>query len=74
MRAAFTALLADDIAPPQLAAVHAPVGVEIGAETPAEIAVSIAAELIQVRRNAETSGKSRDARVLERMLPERSAQ
>ncbi len=33
--------------------VHAPVGLEIGALTPEEIAVSIAAELIAVRRNAE---------------------
>jgi len=29
--------------------VHSPIGLEIGAETPAEIAVSIVAELIQVR-------------------------
>ncbi|MBK5100638.1 MAG: XdhC family protein, partial [Desulfobacteraceae bacterium] len=29
--------------------VHAPVGIDIGAETPAEIAVSIVAELIKVR-------------------------
>ena len=29
---------------------HAPVGVEIGAETPEEIAISIAAEMIRVRR------------------------
>ena len=33
--------------------VHAPVGLEIGALTPEEIAVSITAELIAVRRNAE---------------------
>jgi xanthine dehydrogenase accessory factor len=33
--------------------VHAPVGLEIGALTPEEIAVSIVAELIAVRRNAE---------------------
>jgi xanthine dehydrogenase accessory factor len=33
--------------------VHAPVGLEIGALTPEEIAVSISAELIAVRRNAQ---------------------
>jgi xanthine dehydrogenase accessory factor len=33
--------------------VHAPVGLEIGALTPEEIAVSITAELIAVRRNAD---------------------
>jgi xanthine dehydrogenase accessory factor len=32
-----------------LAAVHAPIGLEIGAVTPAEIAVSIAAEMIAIR-------------------------
>lgn len=30
--------------------VHAPIGVEIGADTPAEIAVSVVAELVKVRR------------------------
>lgn len=34
----------------KLDAVHAPVGLEIGAQTPEEIAISIAAQLIQVRR------------------------
>ena len=34
--------------------VHAPVGLEIGALTPEEIAVSIVAELIATRRNAES--------------------
>ena len=33
----------------EIASVHAPIGVPINAETPAEIAVSIAAQLIQIR-------------------------
>jgi xanthine dehydrogenase accessory factor len=36
----------------QLERVHAPVGLDLGALTPAEIAISIAAELIAVRRNS----------------------
>jgi xanthine dehydrogenase accessory factor len=40
------------IAPAQLESVYAPVGLEIGAETPAEIAISIVAELIALRRNS----------------------
>jgi xanthine dehydrogenase accessory factor len=40
--------------------VHAPVGLEIGAITPEEIAISIVAEMIAVRRNtlSETQGKA----------------
>jgi xanthine dehydrogenase accessory factor len=34
----------------RLAQVHAPIGLEIGADTPEEIAVSIVAQLIQSRR------------------------
>ncbi len=36
----------------QLAHVHAPIGIEIGAVSPEEIAVSVVAEMIAVRRNA----------------------
>lgn len=35
--------------------VHMPIGIDIGSETPAEIAVSIAAELIKVRRGGTAS-------------------
>lgn len=35
--------------------VHAPMGLEIGAVTPEEIAVSVAAEMIAVRRNAKSA-------------------
>ncbi len=51
-------LLAEGMPIESLARVHAPVGFDIGAITPAEIAVSILAELIAVRRGAETAALS----------------
>ena len=41
------------VAEDQLARIHAPIGLDIGAETPAEIAVSVMAELVRVRRGHE---------------------
>lgn len=43
-------LLAEGVAPELLERLHAPIGLAIGAETPAEIAVSIIAEIISVYR------------------------
>jgi xanthine dehydrogenase accessory factor len=43
-------LVAAGIPQSRLDAIHAPVGLSIGADTPAEIAVSIVAEMIAVRR------------------------
>lgn len=51
-------LLHEGMPPECLARIHAPIGFEIGAITPAEIAVSILAELIAVRRGADTAGLS----------------
>jgi xanthine dehydrogenase accessory factor len=48
----YKALEKEGYAPEKFERVHAPVGIEIGALTPEEIAVSISAELIAVRRNA----------------------
>jgi xanthine dehydrogenase accessory factor len=48
----YEALEREGISAEKLARVHAPVGLEIGALTPEEIAISIAAELIAVRRHA----------------------
>jgi len=43
----------------KFASVHAPVGLEIGAVTPEEIAVAIVAEMIAVRRHAATNAPSK---------------
>jgi xanthine dehydrogenase accessory factor len=43
----------------KFASVHAPVGLEIGAVTPEEIAVAIVAEMIAVRRHAATNVPSK---------------
>jgi xanthine dehydrogenase accessory factor len=46
VRAAFEQLAAEGFDEARLARIHAPIGLDIGAETPAEIAVAIAAEMI----------------------------
>lgn len=45
------ALLAAGLGEAQVAAVHAPVGLDLGAETVPEIALSILAEMVRIRRN-----------------------
>ena len=50
-RLAREAHLADGYSEAELARITTPIGIDIGSETPAEIAVSIAAQLIQVRSN-----------------------
>jgi xanthine dehydrogenase accessory factor len=51
----FESLHSQGVLPEKLANVHAPIGLEIGAVTPAEIAVSILAEMIAVRRGCTDS-------------------
>ncbi|MBZ5699654.1 MAG: XdhC family protein [Acidobacteriia bacterium] len=48
----YRALKKDGIVPEKFTNVHAPVGLNIGALTPEEIAISITAELIAIRRGA----------------------
>ena len=49
-------LLQKGISQQQLDGIHAPVGIEIGAETPGEIAISILAEIIRVKKPAKSAG------------------
>jgi xanthine dehydrogenase accessory factor len=52
------ALLDEGMPTECLERVHAPIGLEIGAVTPAEIAISIVAELVAKRRGVDTSALS----------------
>jgi xanthine dehydrogenase accessory factor len=51
VRATLERLAEEGIAASELDEVHAPLGIDLGAETPAEIAVSIIAEIIRERRS-----------------------
>jgi len=51
----YQALEREGYSPSEFERVHAPVGLDIGALTPEEIAISITAELIAVRRNSENA-------------------
>ena len=51
----FARLVEEGMPPECLGRVHAPIGLEIGAVTPAEIAISIMAELVAVRRGVDTA-------------------
>lgn len=72
VRAAFTSLLDAGVPRERLEALHAPIGLDIGAETPVEIAVSIAAELIQVRRGGTARPLTEREQVLDRLLPDQA--
>jgi xanthine dehydrogenase accessory factor len=48
----YSSLMEEGVSAEALRRVHTPIGISIGAETPEEIAVSIVAELIQVRARA----------------------
>lgn len=50
VRATFLQLLDEGVPRERLREIHAPVGLDIGAETPEEIAVAVAGELIKLRR------------------------
>lgn len=58
----FRKLQEEGVSPEQLAQVHAPIGLDILAETPEEIAVSIAAEMIRIRARRRMQQKGAVAR------------
>lgn len=53
-------LLANGVAEADLTAVHGPAGLDIGANAPAEIALSILAELVATLRGAPAEGSLKD--------------
>jgi xanthine dehydrogenase accessory factor len=65
----FEQLLDQGISAAALAGVHAPVGIDIGSQTVAEIAVSIAAELVSHRnRSGHVPGRPQGVPVAERFI------
>ncbi len=72
VRATLEALVADGIDPQRLTDVHAPIGLDIGAETPEEIALAIAAEIVALRRGGSGEKLSGEERVLDRVARART--
>jgi xanthine dehydrogenase accessory factor len=72
VRAAFEQLAAEGFDEERLAQIHAPIGLDIGAETPSEIAIAIAAEMILAIRGGtgEPLGeRSRVVRYVKALAP-----
>jgi xanthine dehydrogenase accessory factor len=71
VRAALEQLSREGIDPERLRAVHAPIGLDVHAETPEEIAVAIAAELVLVRRGGTGTPLRDRERVMDRWISPR---
>jgi xanthine dehydrogenase accessory factor len=70
VRATFAQLLEEGIPRERLAAVHAPIGLDLGSETPAEIAISVAAELVLSARGGTGAPLGEMVKVLDRFFKE----
>src|SRR5690349_15934805 len=70
VRQIFRALLKEGFAADALERVHAPIGLDLGAETPDEIALSIAAELLMWRRGGSGEALRAKEGILARVLAE----
>jgi xanthine dehydrogenase accessory factor len=55
----------EGVSPEQLARVYAPVGLDIGAITPEEIAIAVVGEMIAIRRGADLVAHKRSVKALE---------
>ena len=71
VRNIFRALLKAGVPTEQVARVHAPIGLDLGAETPDEIALSIAAELLAWRREGSGAPLRDREGILNRLLDAR---
>jgi len=69
VRATFLQLLEEGIPRERIAGVRAPVGLDLGAETPAEIAVAVAAEMVLLRRGGSGTPLRDAERILDRFFP-----
>ncbi len=63
------ALLARGVAREAIERIAAPAGLDLGARTPEEIAVSIMAQIVERRRRAATAGQTENAAVREAVDP-----
>jgi len=68
VRATFIQLEAEGIPHEVIARVRAPVGLDIGAQTPAEIAISVLGEMILERRGGTGAPLRTRERIVERFL------
>ena len=74
VRATFVQLLEEGVSRERLDEIYAPVGLDVKAETPEEIAVAVAAELVKVRRGG-TGASLRDVeRIAERFFTDTKAE
>ena len=59
-----------DLQPDELARLHGPVGLAIGAKTPAEIAVSVIAQIVQVKNAVSSAPAAADRPTCATLLPQ----
>ena len=70
IRATFVQLLQEGVTRGRIDLIRAPLGLDLGAQTPAEIAVAVAAELVMLHRGGSGTPLRERERILERFFPE----